>query len=100
VPVEHYGRFQLGSRIGIVAQADILFVLILFVVLDSRLADVERPILMFLFSVPESSLHCNKLLCLKGIPNDVSVLTEMFPFDYMMLACDGMITNGTEVELI
>ena len=28
---------------------------------------------------------------MKGIPNNVSVLTEMFPFDYLMLACDGMI---------
>lgn len=66
----------------IVGQGDILFVLILFEVLDSRPKVVERLLLKILFVMLELNLHYNKHRCLNGIPNDVSILTEMFPFDY------------------
>lgn len=66
----------------IVGQGDILFVLVVFEALDSRPKVVERLLLKILFVMPESNLHYNKNRCLMGIPNDVSILTEMFPFDY------------------
>src|SRR5437762_5228324 len=52
VPVERYERFQREWKIVIVGLIDILFVLILFVVLDSRPKDVERLLLTSLFVMP------------------------------------------------
>ena len=68
--------------LGLSSQVDILFVLILFVALDFRREDVERLLLTFLFVVPGLNLHCGQYKSVMVIPYDVSVLTEMFSFDY------------------